>query len=246
MIFSLYKMNAHFNSLLAILAKIAGWFFGSVFLLYALGAFTRGEPIPALLALILTVFSIPSLNRRLTSLIKNQTGKELKGKSRVAVVTAIFFLFFLAIPTKTDVKDVVKDAQPQATKSASPIINTLVTKPSPVQETPAATQVAPLISVSPSSLQTPTPTPKNFVTAKPTSRPTVTIAATVKPTPAPTDLDPIMPPLPVGKYTCDCSKTCEKISSCSEAQYLLNSCDCRQRDADKDGIACDKAPLYCE
>lgn len=42
-----------------------------------------------------------------------------------------------------------------------------------------------------------------------------------------------------GSYTCDCSKTCPQMSSCAEAQYQLNVCGCRARDADKDGIACD-------
>src|SRR3990167_4708201 len=32
------------------------------------------------------------------------------------------------------------------------------------------------------------------------------------------------------KYTCDCKKTCPKISSCNEAQYLLNECGCTARD----------------
>lgn len=38
-------------------------------------------------------------------------------------------------------------------------------------------------------------------------------------------------------YTCDCSKTCSKMSSCAEAQYQLIVCGCKARDAD--GIACD-------
>ncbi len=42
-----------------------------------------------------------------------------------------------------------------------------------------------------------------------------------------------------GSYTCDCSKTCAKISSCDEAQYQLNVCGCKARDADGDGVACD-------
>lgn len=42
-----------------------------------------------------------------------------------------------------------------------------------------------------------------------------------------------------GSYACDCSKTCPQMSSCAEAQYLLNVCGCKARDADKDGIACD-------
>ncbi|PIU03405.1 hypothetical protein COT44_03100 [Candidatus Shapirobacteria bacterium CG08_land_8_20_14_0_20_39_18] len=49
-----------------------------------------------------------------------------------------------------------------------------------------------------------------------------------------------------GSYTCDCGKSCTEISSCAEAQYLLNVCGCKQRDADKDGIACDGAPLKCQ
>lgn len=42
-----------------------------------------------------------------------------------------------------------------------------------------------------------------------------------------------------GSYACDCSKTCPQMSSCAEAQYQLNVCGCKARDADKDGIACD-------
>lgn len=49
-----------------------------------------------------------------------------------------------------------------------------------------------------------------------------------------------------GTYTCNCSKTCTQISSCSEAQYLLNTCGCKARDNDRDGIACDGAPLHCQ
>lgn len=49
-----------------------------------------------------------------------------------------------------------------------------------------------------------------------------------------------------GSYSCDCSKTCEQISSCAEAQYQLNTCSCKQRDADHDGIACDRTPLNCQ
>lgn len=42
-----------------------------------------------------------------------------------------------------------------------------------------------------------------------------------------------------GSYMCNCSKICPQMSSCAEAQYQLNVCGCSQRDADKDGIACD-------
>lgn len=40
-------------------------------------------------------------------------------------------------------------------------------------------------------------------------------------------------------FTCSCSKTCAQMSSCEEAQYQLNVCGCKARDADKDGVACD-------
>lgn len=42
-----------------------------------------------------------------------------------------------------------------------------------------------------------------------------------------------------GSYSCNCSKTCAQMSSCAEAQYQLNTCGCKARDADGDGIACD-------
>lgn len=49
-----------------------------------------------------------------------------------------------------------------------------------------------------------------------------------------------------GSYSCNCSRTCTQITSCAEAQYQLNVCGCKQRDADDDGIACDGAPLNCQ
>lgn len=42
-----------------------------------------------------------------------------------------------------------------------------------------------------------------------------------------------------GSFVCDCSKSCAKMSSCSEAQYQLKVCGCSARDGDGDGIACD-------
>lgn len=42
-----------------------------------------------------------------------------------------------------------------------------------------------------------------------------------------------------GFYSCNCSKTCDKMISCDEAQYQLIVCGCQARDADGDGIACD-------
>lgn len=47
-------------------------------------------------------------------------------------------------------------------------------------------------------------------------------------------------------FTCDCSKSCSEIFSCSEAQYQLKTCGCNKRDGDGDGIACDGSPLNCQ
>lgn len=82
-------------------------------------------------------------------------------------------------------------------------------------------------------ITTPKPTTKNTVAPAP-------IIVTTKPTSTPLSNNP------GGSWTCDCSKTCPNISSCQEAQYLLNVCGCGARDGDKDGIACDGAPLNCQ
>lgn len=42
-----------------------------------------------------------------------------------------------------------------------------------------------------------------------------------------------------GNFTCDCNKSCAKMSSCAEAQYQLSTCGCIARDGDGDGVACD-------
>jgi len=42
-----------------------------------------------------------------------------------------------------------------------------------------------------------------------------------------------------GKYSCNCEKTCSEMSSCEEAYYQLNQCDCKARDRDKDGVPCE-------
>lgn len=65
-----------------------------------------------------------------------------------------------------------------------------------------------------------------------------TTVSTPAPEPEP---EPYTPPVQqkAPKYSCDCSKTCDEISTCAEAQYLLNNCGCSRRDADHDGIACD-------
>lgn len=71
----------------------------------------------------------------------------------------------------------------------------------------------------------------NIKTAQPTSR------ASAKPF---VNTNAIQTSDGVGSYTCDCSKTCSKMSSCDEAQYQLSVCGCKARDTDNDGIACDR------
>lgn len=79
----------------------------------------------------------------------------------------------------------------------------------------------------------------------PTRTPTKSIAPTARPTKvyvAPTAL----PPAQSGGMSCNCSLTCPQMNSCAEAQFQLNSCGCSARDADNDGIACDREPLNCQ
>jgi len=49
-----------------------------------------------------------------------------------------------------------------------------------------------------------------------------------------------------GSWQCDCKRTCTQITTCEEAQYQLNTCGCKVRDGDSDGIACDGDPLHCQ
>lgn len=40
-------------------------------------------------------------------------------------------------------------------------------------------------------------------------------------------------------FTCNCSKTCTKMSSCEEAYFQLINCGCGVRDGDNDGVPCE-------
>lgn len=82
--------------------------------------------------------------------------------------------------------------------------------------------------------QPPTPIPTQ---PKPIS-PSQNTYPTLLPTSIPTSISQPTQPSS-GGYTCNCSKTCPQMSSCDEAQYQLNVCGCKARDADHDGIACD-------
>lgn len=44
---------------------------------------------------------------------------------------------------------------------------------------------------------------------------------------------------PSTQYTCNCSKSCTRITSCAEAYFQLNTCGCSVRDGDHDGIPCE-------
>ena len=134
-------------------------------------------------------------------------------------------------------------------KSAIPKTSVTPT-PSPtifenIQSTPT-----PTITLKPTVIVTITATPKPTVTHTPTPTPTRTPTRIVTPlqTKAPTPTSAWIPsPIPTttpvvqtgGGYVCDCSKTCPNMSSCAEAQYQLNTCGCKVRDNDHDGIACD-------
>jgi hypothetical protein len=104
---------------------------------------------------------------------------------------------------------------------------------------------------------TPAPTIKLLPTIPPTATPKSTMIPT--PTKKPIKVYPTATKAPVkqvqesapvqqssGGAACNCSLTCTQMTSCSEAQYQLNTCGCSARDADHDGIACDSAPLHCQ
>jgi hypothetical protein len=105
----------------------------------------------------------------------------------------------------------------------------------------------PVIVTIPTDTPTLTPSLKTY----PTIMPTATLIPTKMPTSTPvlptaTPTIVYIPPtntptsIPAQQtYVCNCAKTCPQMSSCAEAQYQLNVCGCKARDADHDGIACD-------
>ncbi len=141
-------------------------------------------------------------------------------------ILAVLFVL-IAVTAPTPVKDSSTAGQTQTTLAPTQSVE--------VSEKPT---VAP-ITQAPSP--TPTPTSKPAPTKKPTPTPTMIVFPTATPTPFANST-----PQSQGGWACDCSKTCPNISSCAEAQYLLNSCGCSARDGDNDGIACDGAPLRCQ
>lgn len=45
-------------------------------------------------------------------------------------------------------------------------------------------------------------------------------------------------PITTNQYSCDCSKTCTTITTCSEATFQLQQCGCTGLDGNNDGVAC--------
>ena len=138
-------------------------------------------------------------------------------------------------------------------------IQTSVVNSSPTSTPTPTLTLTPTPSPTPTSTPLPTPSPspaksievKVDVVTPPKPAVAVTAITTTQPVQQIQQSQPVVPQqAPAintgGSYTCDCSKTCPEISSCAEAQYQLNSCGCRQRDADHDGIACDSSPLNCQ
>lgn len=106
-----------------------------------------------------------------------------------------------------------------------------------------------IIANSPTTTSDPThsPTATNVPTRIPTIVPTKIIIPTRVPTIKISNPTSVPTNNSNGNWVCNCSLTCETgISSCAQAQWLLKTCGCSARDRDKDGIACDSAPLHCQ
>lgn len=118
--------------------------------------------------------------------------------------------------------------------------------PEPVVTATLTPSASPTVKATATPKPTATPRPTSTPTAKPTVAPTSTpkTISTTAPTAKPSTSDNSN--TQSNQFACNCSKTCSTISSCEEAQYLLNVCGCSARDADDDGIACDSSPLNCQ
>ena len=164
--------------------------------------------------------------------------KNVQSNKARFITTALIVLFSLPIGTGwilgmsghiPDTKVLPQDVAGEHTVANTPT-------PSPTIEptsTPSAT-LTPTKKITPTK-SLPNPTKYIVPTTAATNIPTQTVT---QPTQAPVQQS--------GGYNCNCSKTCEEISSCAEAQYQLNVCGCSVRDRDNDGIACDSAPLHCQ
>lgn len=142
------------------------------------------------------------------------------------------------------------------TAPATPTQNLEETKQETKGVSTSQISLEPIKTIVPTQLPTATPSPTNTPTPLPTAKPKATNMPIPTKTPV-VQTAPTSTPVPVlniqsnlpssgGGYSCNCAKTCSQISSCEEAQYLLNTCGCGARDGDNDGIACDGAPLHCQ
>lgn len=136
-------------------------------------------------------------------------------------------------------------------------IGIAITAPEPTKNSSEVKEIAEPAVNSQEIKANPTQSQIEALTPAPTETPTPTLTPTKAPTAVPIKFAPILTPTPMSivpiestestdSFACNCSKTCKQISSCAEAQYLLNSCGCGARDGDDDGIACDSAPLNCQ
>ena len=156
------------------------------------------------------------------------------------VIAALLFIIVISRSINLDTTKVVPTPPtPTPTIAIAPTATPTATL------TPTATPT-PKPTIIPTNTPTPTPKPTSTPTPKPTLIPIYRIIAT--PTPAPIKIQQQYIPIQQssGSWPCNCGLTCTQISSCAQAQYLLNSCGCTARDADHDGIACDSAPLHCQ
>lgn len=167
---------------------------------------------------------------------------ELKGLKYTIISIVLFFSLLFG------------SAWVAAVKSPTPspeVTNGEVAGEQTAENTPTATAIPtekPTDTPTPTQAPTKTPTPTKTIPT-PTKYIVPTAIPTIPPTAIPTQIiiQPTQPPVQQGGgFSCNCSKTCTQISSCAEAQYLLNSCGCSARDGDNDGIACDGAPLNCQ
>ena len=83
------------------------------------------------------------------------------------------------------------------------------------------------------------PNPTTTPTVAPTTKPVTTSTNSNSNYSQPSTVTNTTTTSIAGSFVCDCSKTCANMSSCAEAQYQLNTCGCKARDGDGDGIACD-------
>ncbi len=163
---------------------------------------------------------------------------KLKKITKVLLVCfAVFFIFSLGLSLggKTSkpsaspkaLEQSEKTPESQQYKTSEETINVQQVKAAP---TPTATPIPTLTPTVAPVIVTPAPQPTSAPVVQPTIAPVQQTQTTQS----------------ISSWGCDCSKTCTQISSCAEAQYLLNTCGCSKRDADHDGIACDGAPLNCQ